>query len=957
MLTGTAQGNYSAKFQLLEQSRMKDVGVEHARQVAARERARKMSVETNRRRKALESKKKLEAQREAKRRQEVLDERRQRQRDATNRFQRLNKGSARKYGDYNNTAPAYPGAPLQEGILMARGYRLDSPRSSTYESGTPSLDDVLQMVGTPSSLSLKYGSGQPSYPSNGLAHSSTHPTPSHYTGSYLDTNANVSSDVAARNEVRTNGRAGQSAPSSVVNQGRVDSQASLIEQEIVEQQQQLLAQQQRTLQEFSQAIQIETGGEASDGEHLQRSGSLSSVDSLEEQKPDSSKQQNARFHNGKTSTGPAGQKGENEGTPVYERVGNTVEDQRANYSLYHNDVLMRGGSSNFNHNDALSSKMHQADDRSRMTSNGYHPEGPVRGVSDNDRAKNVSGYTYSQAGYNSSANHSYVTDSSKDNALNSTSQAWSVAKNTKPPIHQHSSAPTANTSQRQKPYSSQTTATAITVAPTVSYAGGGHVSQTQENVGHGGPQTHTNHYPGATKRPLQYQTRYNSEEALQDVTKHENSNLAEETIPQVMSPPKGILKKHKPDNSGKDRRVSGLAAAIMKDSLDMGKQNGVRSPKKGVRWTDLQYSDDGESVETQSTITSAAPAPRKPRLVSGVSARTVQERLGGGSETVVTGTPPRPKSGNVKERTSTQVKNNRFPRGSEAKQYPDEREEGNDKSAPVIQNGIRLDKTPTDEEINWLWDKVRTCLHTRDDGADASTVRQSLASQQHQDQRITANLRVAPPANKPRFSHYQDTLRRQTAVPRWRTNSDSGSHVQHAAHQRRPHVRGSSATRSNNQLVPESSPKGPARSGVTGHKPDVTESLLAFQQAEQMVQQNAEEADIAAVLHQQHQPRQQQQYAQIEQKVNPSALSIEEAKIMESLDRLNARLKTVTAEMNGSFTPLYPVMQPRPPVYGGGFRGHRPVSSRPGVTGVTKSSHRARAHSADRSNVRMGQHR
>ena len=25
-------------------------------------------------------------------------------------------------------------------------------------------------------------------------------------------------------------------------------------------------------------------------------------------------------------------------------------------------------------------------------------------------------------------------------------------------------------------------------------------------------------------------------------------------------------------------------------------------------------------------------------------------------------------------------------------------------------NGLRLDRTPTDDEINWLWDKVRTCL-------------------------------------------------------------------------------------------------------------------------------------------------------------------------------------------------------------------------------------------------------
>ena len=26
-------------------------------------------------------------------------------------------------------------------------------------------------------------------------------------------------------------------------------------------------------------------------------------------------------------------------------------------------------------------------------------------------------------------------------------------------------------------------------------------------------------------------------------------------------------------------------------------------------------------------------------------------------------------------------------------------------------NGVRLDRTPTDDEINWLWDKVRTCLN------------------------------------------------------------------------------------------------------------------------------------------------------------------------------------------------------------------------------------------------------
>ena len=35
-------------------------------------------------------------------------------------------------------------------------------------------------------------------------------------------------------------------------------------------------------------------------------------------------------------------------------------------------------------------------------------------------------------------------------------------------------------------------------------------------------------------------------------------------------------------------------------------------------------------------------------------------------------------------------------------------------------NGVRLDHTPTDDEINWLWDKVRTCLN-RDQQTGAAT--------------------------------------------------------------------------------------------------------------------------------------------------------------------------------------------------------------------------------------------
>ena len=33
--------------------------------------------------------------------------------------------------------------------------------------------------------------------------------------------------------------------------------------------------------------------------------------------------------------------------------------------------------------------------------------------------------------------------------------------------------------------------------------------------------------------------------------------------------------------------------------------------------------------------------------------------------------------------------------------------------------GLRLDRTPTDDEINWLWNKVRTCLYQENEEKEA----------------------------------------------------------------------------------------------------------------------------------------------------------------------------------------------------------------------------------------------
>ena len=44
------------------------------------------------------------------------------------------------------------------------------------------------------------------------------------------------------------------------------------------------------------------------------------------------------------------------------------------------------------------------------------------------------------------------------------------------------------------------------------------------------------------------------------------------------------------------------------------------------------------------------------------------------------------------------------------------------KDAIYDANGIRLDRTPTDDEINWLWDKVRTCLSRNSTRASSSSI-------------------------------------------------------------------------------------------------------------------------------------------------------------------------------------------------------------------------------------------
>ena len=85
------------------------------------------------------------------------------------------------------------------------------------------------------------------------------------------------------------------------------------------------------------------------------------------------------------------------------------------------------------------------------------------------------------------------------------------------------------------------------------------------------------------------------------------------------------------------------------------------------------------------------------------------------------------KNGSGKVTTNTWTGNNAA---------PNQNQNNSGESVPVYDsNGVRLDRTPTDDEINWLWEKVRTCLNRTPsaDGGEAlkaNEVKKSVSASQ-----------------------------------------------------------------------------------------------------------------------------------------------------------------------------------------------------------------------------------
>ncbi|CAL1547670.1 unnamed protein product [Lymnaea stagnalis] len=249
------------------------------------------------------------------------------------------------------------------------------------------------------------------------------------------------------------------------------------------------------------------------------------------------------------------------------------------------------------------------------------------------------------------------------------------------------------------------------------------------------------------------------------------------------------------------------------------------------------------------------------------------------------------------------------------------------------ENGLRIDRTPTDEEITWLWDKVRNCLQREDSSSKSQITGPSTESMHRPPPYLSTKLidgaslgfGTSPGMNgirsgsgffHPHSSPSVNTQNKAKPVPlqqgsylkrfgllkQRRTNSASA--VGSAAVN--PNPRSNSAVYNRHQTVfppqptssngqPQQQHEGPIPIAFA-YKPqdEVSESTAAFLMAERLAKQSLTESHIQIAM----EDAQNKQEAHNRSKMmaargGHSALSIEEQRLMESLDKLNERLKAV----------------------------------------------------------------
>ncbi|CAD5118652.1 DgyrCDS7340 [Dimorphilus gyrociliatus] len=181
----------------------------------------------------------------------------------------------------------------------------------------------------------------------------------------------------------------------------------------------------------------------------------------------------------------------------------------------------------------------------------------------------------------------------------------------------------------------------------------------------------------------------------------------------------------------------------------------------------------------------------------------------------------------------------------------------------------KLERTPTDDEINWLWDRVRTCLQQKPEEAPKVS------------QKVVDGSSLMRAGTVQRISSARNPLQTQSAINRRKVNMEMLS-----AYSRKQPGGNIIVQERPNQFAPKCNS-------------NVSESMAGFLAAEALTEQqhSVTESQLENALEQ----AKRQQFVHNQQRsATPTSLSVEEQKLRQSLERLDEKLKNYTNVIDGS---------------------------------------------------------
>ncbi|KAM4796117.1 centrosomal protein of 126 kDa [Rhinophrynus dorsalis] len=219
------------------------------------------------------------------------------------------------------------------------------------------------------------------------------------------------------------------------------------------------------------------------------------------------------------------------------------------------------------------------------------------------------------------------------------------------------------------------------------------------------------------------------------------------------------------------------------------------------------------------------------------------------------------------------------------------------------ENGLRLDHTPTDEEIALLWQGVRSALTNKNAGTGAfhpgdlpSNMQPARTNLSHviiDGGNLLSNFRSFSRMNgffSPSNNGHITLARRKQIV-------DSSENKRRALMEQRRTKPGSAGWRPQYTQNQQALKINPFTSALEPGHSQVSESTAQFILAENLVETSATDGEILAAM-QAMQAQKNSVTTHRAQHTGLSALSLEEQRLLQSLDRLNQRLQIVQEAVN-----------------------------------------------------------